>query len=603
MTDDRQEPGAERPGLRDPEEFARNLAEVAERTAVLAASLASARSAEAIESRVSHALTEGLATFGRVFEAWLSHPRDLLDVQSEIWSQQVRLWRSALRRAAGEEVEPVVVPQHGDRRFTDEAWRESPAFDFIKQTYLLAAASAEKMVERAEGLDAHTRLKAMFYVRQLANALAPTNFVLTNPHVLRETLASNGRNLVRGIENLSRDIERGGGELRIRQTDPDAFRVGENLATTPGKVVFQNELFQLIQYRATTGQVWRTPLLIVPPWINKFYILDLSAEKSFIRWAVEMGHTVFVVSWVNPDERLARKTFEDYMRDGILTALSTVLAITREERANVIGYCVGGTLLAATLAWLAARGEEPIASATFLAAQVDFTHAGDLNVFVDDAQLEEMERQLERSGYLEAAAMAQTFNLLRSNDLIWSYVISNYLLGRDPVPFDLLYWNSDSTRMPAANHLFYLRECYQKNSLARGEMVFGGTRLDVGLVKVPVYSLATREDHIAPALSVFTGARLFGGDVRYVVAGSGHIAGVINPPALNKYQYWSDGRGDGFDAWIASAHETAGSWWPDWQRWIEACCGARVKARRVGSSRRFKAIEDAPGSYVKVKAD
>jgi polyhydroxyalkanoate synthase len=585
----------------DPEAFARNLAELARRTADLAALISTPQTVTSIEHQVSHAVSEGFGTFAPVLSAWLAKPRELIDLQAGIWKKQVDLWRNAARRASGEPVAPVAEPARGDRRFSDAEWSENPAFDFIKQLYLLAVSSAEELVEKAADVDPHTRNKARFYVRQIANALAPTNFIMTNPEVLRETLASNGQNLVRGIENLARDLERGGGELRIRQTDPDAFRVGENLATTPGKVVFENELFQLIQYAPSTDEVWEVPLLIIPPWINKYYILDLTEDKSFVRWAAGGGHTVFVVSWVNPDRRLSGRTFEDYMSEGILAALDTVLAITRAERANVIGYCVGGTLLAATLAWLAAHDDQRIASATFLAAQVDFTEAGDLEVFVDDAQLEELQRRAERDGYVDAAWMARTFNLLRSNDLIWSYVINNYLLGRDPVPFDLLHWNSDSTRMPAANHLFYLRECYQNNTLAKGEMELAGTRLDVGKVRVPVYSLATREDHIAPAGSVFLGARLFAGPVRYVVAGSGHIAGVINPPDRNKYQYWADGRGETFEEWIASATETPGSWWPDWLRWITPHCGGKVKARKPGS-RKFRPIEDAPGSYVRVIA-
>ena len=401
---------------------------------------------------------------------------------------------------------------------------------------------------------------------------------------------------------LAEDIQAGRGSLRIRQSDSRMFEVGRNLALTPGKVIFENPLMQLIQYAPATGTVLRRPLLIVPPWINKFYILDLNPEKSFIKWCVDQGITVFVISWVNPDSNLAKKGFEDYMRDGPLAALDVIEQATGERDVNAIGYCVGGTLLAATLAYMASRHDERIASATFFAAQVDFTHAGDLKVFVDEDQIAAREREMGERGYLEGKKMATAFNLLRSNDLIWPYVINNYLKGKEPAPFDLLYWNSDATRMPAANHSFYLRNCYLDNRLSKGDMVIGGKKLKLRNVKVPVYNLATREDHIAPARSVLLGSKFFGGPVRFVLAGSGHIAGVVNPPNKMKYQYWTGPKPTGadLDKWLAKAKEHAGSWWPDWLEWIKAQDASAVSAREPGGGK-LPPLEDAPGSYVKVR--
>jgi polyhydroxyalkanoate synthase len=462
---------------------------------------------------------------------------------------------------------------------------------------------AQAMVDEAAGVDEHTREKAAFYLRQIAGALAPSNFVLTNPELLRQTLAENGANLVRGMQMLAEDIRAGGGELKIRQSDPTPFKLGENLGNTPGKVIHQNELCQLIQYEPMTPRVLKRPLLIVPPWINKFYILDLTAEKSFIRWAVEQGHTVFVISWVNPDRRQATKSFEDYMRQGIFESLDVIASVTGVRDVNAIGYCVGGTLLTVTLGYMATTGDTRIRTATLFAAQIDFTHAGDLKVFVDEEQISALERDMSVRGYLEGRKMSAAFNMLRPNDLIWPYVISNYVKGKQPPAFDLLYWNSDTTRMPAANHSFYLRGCYLDNTLAQGRMEIGGVKLDLKKVKVPVYNLATREDHIAPPRSVFYGSSFLGSKTTFVLAGSGHIAGVVNHPGRNKYQYWTGPapKGDGYVAWLAKAKEHPGSWWPHWEKWIEANDKTRVRARAVGGGR-IKPIEDAPGSYVRVRS-
>ena len=492
------------------------------------------------------------------------------------------------------------MPAPGDKRFADPEWSSNQFYDFMKQAYLLTTQWSERLVKNAE-LDEHTRHKAEFYVKQIGNAVAPSNFVLTNPEVMRETLSSNAENLVRGMSMLAEDIEAGHGNLKIRQSDASKFAVGKNLALTPGKVIFQNELMQLIQYTPATENVLKRPLLIIPPWINKFYILDLNPEKSFIKWCVDQGLTVFVISWVNPDAQLATKSFEDYMRAGPLAALDVIKQATGEDEVNAIGYCVGGTLMAVTLAWMAAKGDKRIASATFFAAQVDFTHAGDLMVFVDEEQLKSLEHKMAEQGYLEGSNMANAFNMLRSNDLIWPYVISNYLKGKQPYPFDLLYWNSNSTRMPAANHSFYLRNCYLENKLSKGQMVIDNVQLDLGNVTIPVYNLATREDHIAPAKSAFLGSKFFGGPVKYVLAGSGHIAGVVNPPGKVKYQYWTgDAPAGNLDRWMTTATEHPGSWWPDWIEWIKAQAAETVPAREPGGGT-LTPIEDAPGSYVKVR--
>jgi polyhydroxyalkanoate synthase len=444
-----------------------------------------------------------------------------------------------------------------------------------------------------------------FYTRQYIDAVSPSNFLLTNPEVLRETVASGGHNLVKGLSNLLEDLSRGDGEqLRLRMTDEKAFQLGVNIATTPGKVVYQNELIQLIQYQPEKGTVHRRPLLIIPPWINKYYILDLRESNSFVKWAVGAGHTVFVISWVNPGKALAGKRFDDYLSEGVLAALDAVERATGEREANVVGYCLGGTLLAAALGYLEAKKDARIASATFLASLIDFAEGGELEVFIDEQQVKALEKKMARRGYLEGSEMATTFNMLRANDLIWSFVVNNYLLGRDPFPFDLLYWNSDSTRMPAAMHSFYLRNMYMKNLLAKpGGIRLHGVPIDLTHVKTPVYFVSTLEDHIAPWRSTYAGAKLFGGPVRFVLGGSGHIAGIVNHPAANKYAYWTGTKlSDKPDQWLEAASQHPGSWWTDWSGWVAQYGGGKVPARVPGKGK-LKAIEEAPGSYVRMRVD
>ena len=588
-------------GSADVEEFAHNAARMLEEGGRALAAYLKPREEGRVDDQYAE-VTDVVKTLGQVADYWLRDPQRALELQTSLGKAYLDLWGNAVKRMAGEPVAPLATPDPRDKRFSDPEWSNNQFFDFLKQAYLLTVDWAQRLVHDAQGLDPHTQHKAEFYVRQIANAISPSNFVLTNPEILRETMSSHAGNLVRGMHMLAEDIAAGRGELRIRQSDAQTFEVGRNLALTPGKVIFENPLMQLIQYAPSSETVLKRPLLIVPPWINKFYILDLTPEKSFIGWCVAQGLTVFVVSWVNPDEKLARKSFEDYMREGPLAALDVIEKVTGEREVNSLGYCVGGTLLATTLAYLARLGDDRIRSATLLTAQVDFTHAGDLKVFVDEEQIAAREREMGERGYLQGSKMATAFNLLRSNDLIWPYVINNYLKGKEPAPFDLLYWNSDATRMPAANHSFYLRNCYLDNRLARGKMVIGGAPLDLNDVKIPIYNLATREDHIAPARSVLLGSRFFGGPVRFVLAGSGHIAGVVNPPQKIKYQHWIGPKpsGDDLERWLSQATEHPGSWWPDWLGWLKQQEAAEVPARQPGGGV-LTPIEDAPGRYVKAR--
>jgi polyhydroxyalkanoate synthase len=587
----------------DAEAFAMNFARAMESGGKALAAYLKPRESGEVKDKPPEELAEVIKTLGAVAEYWMSDNERASDIQTRMAKGYLDLWGSAMRRLAGEAAMPAITPSPRDKRFADPEWKSNQFFDFVMQAYLLTTQWAFELVRNAEGLDPHTRKKAEFYVQQITNALAPSNFVLTNPEVLRETLASNADNLVRGMAMLAEDIEAGKGTLKIRQSDPANLEVGVNMATTPGKVIYQNELMQLIQYAPTTENVLRAPLLIVPPWINKFYILDLRPEKSFIKWCVDQGITVFMISWVNPDKSLGAKTWEDYMKGGPLAAMDAIEKATGEMKVHTMGYCVGGTLLATTLAWLAEKRRVRVTSATFLAAQVDFTHAGDLLVFVDEGQISALERDMQESGVLEGAKMAMAFNMLRSNDLIWSYVVNNYLKGQAPSAFDLLHWNSDATRMPAANHSYYLRNCYLENRLSTGSMVLDNTLLNLSRVKVPVYNLATREDHIAPADSVLYGSQFFGGPVKYVLSGSGHIAGVVNPPSLGKYQYWTNDniRDISLSDWIKGAQEHKGSWWPNWREWLSNIDAEEVPARAVGGDA-LPPIEDAPGSYVKVRA-
>ncbi len=589
------------PGVADLDRLSRNMSLLVEESRKVAAAYIEPRARMAVQPKGAEEAKDMVLTLGQVAAQWFTDPARMIVAQASLSSQMVDLWAGTMRRMAGEAAPEPEPARTADKRFAAPEWRESPGFDFIRQAYTIASDWAAGLVEGAE-LDEETRDKARFYLRQMTGALSPSNFLATNPELLKHTVEEGGENLVRGMRMLAEDIAAGHGDLKIRQSDNSVHKLGVNMAMTPGKVVFRDDLMELIQYAPSTPQVYRRPLLIVPPWINKFYVLDLNPAKSFVKWAVDQGLTVFVISWVNPDERHADKDFESYMQEGIVAALDAVARATGEPDAAAIGYCVGGTLLAVTLAYMAAKGDTRIASATFFTAQTDFRNAGDLKLFANEDQIAALEAQMREQGYLQGSKMANAFNMLRPNDLIWSYVVDNYLKGKAPTAFDLLTWNSDSTRMPAANHAFYLRNCYLGNKLTRGEMVVGGERLDLGRVTIPVYNLATKEDHIAPAKSVFVGARFFGGPMRYVLAGSGHIAGVVNPPDRPKYQYWSGPEvGDSYEAWLDAATETAGSWWPDWMSWLAAQAPDKVAAREPGGGV-LEPLCDAPGEYVRVQS-
>ena len=529
-----------------------------------------------------------------------SDPALVASMSVNLWIDYMRLWQSSWMRALGVQAAPVAEPAKNDSRFKDEDWSANFLFDMIKQSYLIAARHIQSAVSQVEGLPPDSEKKVAFFTRQYVDALSPSNFLLTNPQVLRETLSSGGQNLVRGLSNLLADIEKGGGELRISMTDENAFKLGENVATTPGSVVFENDLMQLIQYKPLGDKVLQRPLLIIPPWINKYYILDLREKNSFIRWAVSQGHTVFVISWVNPDAKLAQKGFDDYMLEGPLAALDAVEKAAGEREVNIIGYCLGGTLLGATLAYMAAKKDDRIKTATFFVSLLDFSQPGELGVFIDEAQVENLEKKMNERGYLEGSEMAGTFNLLRSNDLVWSFVVNNYLLGKDPFPFDLLYWNADSTRMPARMHSFYLRNMYIKNLLGvPGGLTMLGTPIDLSKVKIPCYFISTVEDHIAPWKTTYKGAKYLKGPVRFVLGGSGHIAGIVNPPSAKKYHYWTNqALPDTAEKWFETAAQKPGSWWEDWQGWIER---ENADAPRVPARIPRNAIEAAPGRYAKLR--
>ncbi|MBE90713.1 MAG: class I poly(R)-hydroxyalkanoic acid synthase [Rhodospirillaceae bacterium] len=535
----------------------------------------------------------------------MTNPAKIAEAQVALWQSHLLLWESTTKRMSGEAAEPIIEPVKGDFRFKDADWEENALFDFIKQSYLLTSQWMQKTVSDVEGLDDKTAQKVDFYTRQFADALAPSNFVVTNPKVLRETIETGGQNLVNGLDNLLQDLENSKDQFRIKMVEEDAFEVGVDLAITPGKVVYQNDLLQLIQYEPTTEKVFKTPLLIIPPWINKYYILDLREKNSFVKWAVAQGLTVFVVSWVNPDEKLANKSFDDYMRDGPLDCLAAVEKATGEGDINVIGYCLGGTLLAATLAHMARskkKNKQAVKSATFLATMIDFEQAGELGVFIDEEQLTQLEAKMNERGYLEGGEMATTFNMLRANDLIWSFVVNNYLMGKAPFPFDLLYWNSDSTRMPAAMHSYYLRNMYLENKLVQpDELELCGTPIDLTRIDTPAFILSTREDHIAPWKSTYAATQLYKGPVKFCLAASGHIAGVVNHPVAEKYSYWTNPKKPKIaENWLEDAVEHSGSWWPEWTKWLKKFGGEMVDAR-VPGDHDLDVIEPAPGSFALVR--
>ena len=588
--------------LPDPAAFSKNLVKVASQSQKLVQEFIERQGAAGPGPQ--DPLNIGQA-FLELTQRMLADPQKLAQAQLGLWQDYLNLWQHSAQRLLAGKGDESVSPPTGDRRFRDPAWQQNQIFDFIKQSYLLTSRWLVDTVHDVEGLDRDTARKVDFYTRQFVDAMSPSNFVLTNPEVLRATLEQNGENLVRGLDHMLEDLERGKGQLATKMTDTEAFKVGENVATTPGKVVWQTDLMQLVQYTPTTAKVYRRPLVIFPPWINKFYILDLRPENSFIKFAVDHGVTVFVVSWVNPDQKLASKTFEDYLHEGVLGALEGVEKATGEREVTAIGYCLGGTLLAAALAYMKAIGDDRVKAATFFTALTDFAEPGDLKVFIDDEQLRHLEERMQQQGgVLDGSAMSTTFNMLRANDLIWSFVINNYLLGKEPFPFDLLYWNSDATRMPQAMHLYYLRNMYQKNLLTKpGGLTLDGQPIDLRKIDIPVYILSTKEDHIAPWQATYVATQLYSGPTQFTLAGSGHIAGVVNPPSSGKYGYWLNAENPPKPAdWLAGATHHDGSWWENWLAWVGKQSGKKVPARQPGSNM-APPLEDAPGSYVKVRSD
>jgi polyhydroxyalkanoate synthase len=582
----------------DPITLAAQLRNIARQSQVLMRHFVS-HQPDAIRFGMGHRSTLGFEFF-ELMTRMMTDPVVVASAQIDLFYNTLGIWHKTAERMLMLHARDADAPK--DKRFKHPEWSENAVFNFVKDSYLVAAESILSAIRDVKGMDEASTRKVDFYTRQFVDALSPSNFVATNPEVLTATLASGGQNLLRGLENLLADLERGNGRLAITMTDMKAFRLGENIATTPGKIVYQNELMQLIQYTPSTREVRRRPLLIVPPWINKFYVLDLQPKNSFIKWAVDQGHTVFAISWVNPDEKLAAKGLENYMLEGPLAALDAIESATGERSVNAIGYCLGGTLLASTAAYSAAKGDDRITSATYFATLVDFTEVGDMAVFIDEEQLASLERRMRERGYLEAQDMATAFNMLRANDLIWSFVVSNYLLGKEHIPVDLLFWNSDSTRMPAAMHSFYLRKMYQQNLLAKpGGITLADTPIDLSKVRTPTFILATREDHIAPWKSTYAATRLYSGPIKFVLSDAGHMAGVISPPGT-KYGHWAnDELPSSPDEWFGGATPNQGSWWPVWDEWITQLDSGRVPAREPGGSK-LTIIEDAPGSYVRVSS-
>lgn len=533
------------------------------------------------------------------------NPDKLVEAQFDLWKQYLDLWENTSKRMMGEDINPLITPEKNDKRFKSDDWRENYVFNYIKQSYLITAQWVQSFVEQTEGLDEQAKKKVDFYTKQFVDALSPTNFILTNPTILKTTIESKGENLIKGLNNLLRDLEEGKGKLKIKMTDTSAFDVGENIAVTKGKVIYQNDLMQLIQYEPTTKKVDKTPVLIIPPWINKYYILDLRSDNSYIKWIVDQGYSVFTISWVNPTKELASKTFEDYLTEGPLNAMKAIEKHIGKTNYHVVGYCLGGTLLSCLLSVLHQKKDKRIQSATFLTSMIDFEEAGDLSVFIDEEQIKSLENTMEKQGILDAHSMSSTFNLLRANDLIWSFVINNYLLGKDPFPFDLLYWNSDSTAMPGKMHSYYLRNMYKDNLLSKPNgLNLLDEQIDLTQIETPCYFLSTIEDHIAPWESTYKGAKLMKRNVTFTLSASGHIAGVVNPPSAGKYCYWVNNKlPQKSSEWFSEAKENKGSWWLHWNEWLQKQSKESQIDARIIDQGKLKPLEDAPGSYVKKKAE
>lgn len=590
--------------LEDLETLSANLAKAASTSSVLL-QMANEFAPTLPEAKTPNLDPLGIAPYSAEVAARISSdPENLLKSQQELWLGFTKIWQDALGgndKNKSEQASNTKI----DKRFCAPEWNEDPYFKTIYQSYLLMSNWMKDLVNNVDGIDDLARRKTSFVTEQIANAFSPANFLLTNPVAIKAMIDTKGESLNLGMKNFVNDFTKSHGRFSPSQTDMEAFEVGKSLATTPGKVVYRGELFELIQYSPTTKNQFEIPLLFFPPWINKYYILDMRPDNSMVKWMTDKGHTVFVVSWVNPTKEYKDFGFEEYMQKGIFEALDAVCLTDKIEKVNCVGYCIGGTLLASSMAYMAHTGDTRINSATFFASQQDFSDAGDLKIFTDDAAFEYIKNQIEESGgVLSSQIMAETFNYLRSNDLVWSQYVNNYLLGKSPKPFDLLFWNSDQTRMPQKLHLFYLDNFYRKNNMAKGQMELLGVPLNLNDVKTPIYMQSSKEDHIAPFRSIFRGAKLFGGDVRMILAGSGHIAGVINHPDANKYNHWLPNKllaeYESLEDWQADLTENPGSWWNDWNDWLSALSGKKITARTPGSGD-LAVICDAPGEYVLIK--
>lgn len=537
-----------------------------------------------------------------IWGSFMQSPQTIIDQNLSLWHNYMDLCTQTMRKLSGEEVKPFITPPKGDRRFKSEIWNEH-VFDFIKQCYLMISDSLLTAVEKAAEQNfpdnkSKEKERTLFFAKQFIDAMSPSNFLMTNPEVLQETFKTGGKNLVNGLQNLLRDIERGQGRLRISQTDPNAFKIGVDLAATPGKVVFRNDLIELLHYTPTTEKTYAIPLLILPPFINKFYILDMRPENSMIKWLVDQGFSVFVASWKNPTSDYSSYSFDNYINNGLMAAINAITQMTGQKKISAVGYCIAGTMLTMALSKMKKMGKDVIANATYFASQADFSDAGELSLFVDEERIQSyIDIMKAAGGVLEGTQMADTFNMLRANDLVWSFVVNNYLLGKDPFPFDLLYWNSDTTRLPMQLQIDYLKSCYLNNDLSNNRFKIGNMLIEPNLIDIPMYIQSSKEDHIAPAASVYRGAQLYKGMVKFITAGSGHIAGVINHPAKNKYQYWTNDKlPTSFDDWFETATEHAGSWWLDWKDWLVKQSGEQIKAFTPPQD---VILGDAPGTYVR----
>ncbi len=583
-----------------PELFAINLAKILEQYQLIINKLIDKQSNQ--NNAPSMGMNGLSMAMTEVMSKIFSDPEKLMSYQMNYMNNYISLVNSTMASFMGEAHQALYKPEDKDYRFKDPVWQDSIIYNFIKQSYIMTSEVMKKMVEEVADIDRKTIVKAEFYMRQLIDALSPTNFVLTNPIVLKETIESNGNNLVKGMEKMLHDIEKSKRLIDIQTTDENAFELGVNIANTKGKVIYQNDLMQLIQYTPLKDQNYEIPLLIVPPCINKYYILDLNEENSCIKWLLNQGYSVFMISWVNPGRELSEKNFENYILEGPIAALDAIEKSTGIKKVNLMGYCLGGTILAVTSAYLKAIKDKRINSTSFIATLIDFKDAGELSVFIDDAQLDYLEKRMEEDGFLDGADMFETFNLLRANDMIWSCFINNYLLGKDPIPFDLLYWNSDSTRLTYKMHSFYLREYYQHNKLITpGAIKINNIKIDLAKIDNDCYFLSCKEDHITPWKSTFAALKHFKGNVQFTLSGSGHVGGVINPPTKNKYGYWINDKDlSDPDKWLDNSANHQGSWWLNWDSWCKDRSGKLIKAIDPKDGR-LKIIEDAPGSYVKMK--